>query len=102
MRQKLISKTLSVDTSILATKSDLASLKAESDNIDIDKLKAIPANLSKLSNIAGNDVVKKTAYGKLVTTANAIVTNVPSTSRLVTKAQYDSDNQNSEKKNRRY
>ena len=49
-----------IDTSNLAAKSDLASLKAETDKIDVDKLKAVPVDLSKLSNVANNDVVKKT------------------------------------------
>ena len=33
-----------VDTSKLAAKSDLASLKAEIDKIDIDKLKTVPVD----------------------------------------------------------
>ena len=48
-----------VDTSKLATKSDLASLKAEIDKIDVDKLKTAPADLSKISNVVNNEVVKK-------------------------------------------
>ena len=42
-----------------------------------------------------NDVVKRTAYDKLVTKSNAII---PSTSELVTKTQYHSDKQGLEKK----
>ena len=38
-----------VDTSNLAAKSDLASLKADVDKIDIDKLKNVLIDLSKLS-----------------------------------------------------
>ena len=37
-----------VDTSKLAVKSDLVSLKAEVDKLDIDKLRNIPTNLSNL------------------------------------------------------
>ena len=47
------------DISNLAVKSNLASLKAEVDKIDIDKLKAVTADLSKPSNLVDNDVVKK-------------------------------------------
>ena len=36
------------DTSKLAAKSDLVSLKAEVDKLDIDKLKNVPTNLSNL------------------------------------------------------
>ena len=58
-----------VDTSNLAGKSDLVSLRVEVDKTEIDKLKIAPADLSKLSNIVDNDVVKKTVYEKLVTKA---------------------------------
>ena len=43
-----------IDTSKRAAKSDLVNLKAEVDKLDIDKLLAVPVDLSKLS-----DVVKK-------------------------------------------
>ena len=48
------------DWSNLAVKSDLGSLKADADKMDIDKLKTIPVNLSKLINVVYNDAVKKT------------------------------------------
>ena len=38
----------SIDTSQLAVKSDLASLKADIDKIDGDKLKTVPIDLSSL------------------------------------------------------
>ena len=38
-----------VDTSKLAAKADLANLKTEVDKIDVDKLKTVPIDLSKLS-----------------------------------------------------
>ena len=72
------------DTSKLAAKSNLVSLKAEVDKIDVGKLKTViddlsnfkskedklnigklapvPYNLSKLSNIVNNDAAKKTEY----------------------------------------
>ena len=49
-----------VDTSSFALKTNLATLKTEVDKLDIDKLKPVPNDLSKLSNIVKNDVVKKT------------------------------------------
>ena len=50
MQQKTdFKKVTGVDTSKLAGKSDLASLKAEMDKIDIGKLKTFPTDLSKLS-----------------------------------------------------
>ena len=47
------------DTSKLAAKSDLADLKAETDKLDIDKLVPVSVDLSKLSDVVKNDVVKK-------------------------------------------
>ena len=48
-----------VDTSNLASKSHLASLKAELDKIDIVRLKSVPGDLSKRSNVVDNDVVRE-------------------------------------------
>ena len=75
---------LGIDTSTLAAKYDLVSLKAQVDKLDIDKLKSVATNLnnlknkadkldigklkttpvvlSKLSSVVKNEVVKKTAY----------------------------------------
>ena len=55
-----------VDTSSFALKTNLANLKTEVDKLDVDKLKPIPGDLSKLSHAVENDVVKKTVYNKLV------------------------------------
>ena len=54
-----------VDTSSYALKTNLAALKTEVDNIDTDKLKTVPNDLAKLSNVVKNDVVKKTEYNTL-------------------------------------
>ena len=48
----------------------MTGLKPKVDNLDIDKIKTVPADLSKLSNVVVNDVVKKTVYDKLVTKFN--------------------------------
>ena len=63
------------DISKLAMKSHLASLKVDKmidkvDKIDADKLKTVPIDLSKLSNVVKNEVVKKAVYYKLVTKVN--------------------------------
>ena len=63
-----------VDTSSIALKTNLANLKTEVDKLDTDKLKAVPVDLSKLSNVVKNEVVKKTVYEKLVTKVNNIYT----------------------------
>ena len=56
-----------VDVSSFASKTNLAALKTEVDKIDVDELKTTPTDLAKLSNLAENDVVKKTDYNAKVT-----------------------------------
>ena len=63
-----------VDTSSFALKSNLASLKTAVDKLDINKLVPVPVDLSKLSDVVKNDVVKKDVYDKLVTKVNNIDT----------------------------
>ena len=69
MKETLISKwnnatkidlknAIGVDTFKLAAKSDLASLKAEVDKIVVNKLKTVPLDLSKLSIVVNNEVIK--------------------------------------------
>ena len=47
-----------VDTSSFALKTNLASPETEVDKLDIDKLTTVPVDLSKLSNVVKNDVVR--------------------------------------------
>ena len=51
-----------VDVSSYATKTNLAALKTEVDKIDVDKLKTVPDDLAKLSNVVKNEVVEKTDF----------------------------------------
>ena len=44
------------------------------DTLDIDKLAPVPVDLSKLSDVVKNDVVKKTVYDKLAAKVNSIDT----------------------------
>ena len=48
-----------IDTSNFALKTNLADSKTKVDKLDIDKLVPVPIDLSKLSNIVKNEVVKK-------------------------------------------
>ena len=66
--------------------------------MNVDKLKTVPADLSKLSNIVDNDVVITTVHNKLVINFNAINAKILSTSGLLTKTQYDSNKQGLGKK----
>ena len=55
------------DVSRFASKTNLAALKTEVDKIDVDKVKTTLTDLTKLSNVVKNDVVKKTDYNAKVT-----------------------------------
>ena len=65
-----------VDVSSYATKTNLAALKTEVDKIDVDKLKTVPDDLAKLSNVVKNEVVKKTDF---------------STDKYVTRTKFSTD-----------
>ena len=82
-----------VDVSSFALKLNLASLKTEVDKLDIDKLAPVPVDLSKLSDVVKNDVVKKTAYDTLVEKVDNI-----NTTRFVLKTAYNTDKSDLEKK----
>ena len=59
----------------------------------LKKLKTVPVDLSKLSNVVNNDVVKKTVYDKLVAKINNI-----DISGFNLKTKYDTDKSELEKK----
>ena len=82
-----------VDVSSFALKSNLASLKTQVDKLDINKLVSIPADLSKLTNVVKNEVVKKTEYDKLVSKVNDI-----GTTGFVLKTTYDANKSDLKKK----
>ena len=75
-----------VDTSGFALKTNLANLKTEVDKLDIDKLRPLLHDVSKLSNVVTNEVVKKSTYDKLVAKLNNI-----DTSGFLLTTKYDAD-----------
>ena len=82
-----------VHTWSFALKSNLTSLKTEIDKLGIDKLAPVSVDLSKLSNVVINDVVKKAVFDKLVAKVNIV-----NTSGFVLKTNYDADKSDLEKK----
>ena len=84
---------MGLDTSNLAAKPDLASLKSEVHQIDREKIKTVCVDASKISNVVENDVTKKTVYDKLITRVKAI-----DTSKFVLKTPYSIDKSGLEKK----
>ena len=81
------------NVSSVASQISLPSLKPEVDKINADKLKTVPVDLAKLSNVVKNDVVKKTEYNKLVTKVNSI-----DTTKFVSKTKYEKDRSDFEDK----
>ena len=75
-----------VDGGSYATKTNLAALKTEVDKIDTEKLKTVPNDLAKSSNVVKNDVVKKTTYNSLKNKVDAI-----DTSDFVTRNKFATD-----------
>ena len=75
-----------VDVSSFTLKSNLASFKTEVDRIDADKLKAVPVDLAKLSNVVKNDVIKETEYDKLFAKVNGI-----DNTKFVSRTKYEKD-----------
>ena len=71
-----------VDTSF-APEINLANSKTEVDKLNIDNLAPVPVNLSKLSDVVKNDIIKKSVYDKLVPNVNNI-----DTSDFVLKTKY--------------
>ena len=58
----------------LPKKTDLASLKSDVHEINIDELKTRPADLSRLSDLVKDKIVIKDIYDELVEKVNAIQT----------------------------
>ena len=65
-----------VDVSSYATKTNLAFLKSEVDKTDTDKLKTVPTDLSKLSNVVKNDVLKNSDDNTKVTSIETQIAGV--------------------------
>ena len=82
-----------VDVSSFASKTNLVSLKTDEDKIDVDKLKTVPADLAKLSDVVKNDVIKKTEYNSLKTKVDNI-----DSKNFVSKTKYEKDGSNFENK----
>ena len=71
-----------VDASGFALKANLVNSKTEVDKLDINKLVPVPEDLSKLSDVVKNDVIKKSDYNAKIT---EIQNKIPDISNLATK-----------------
>ena len=68
-------------------------IKTEVEKLDIDKLVPVPVDLSKLSDVVKNDVVKKAVYDKPVAKVNDI-----DITGFDLKTKYDTDKSHLENK----
>ena len=81
------------DTSSFVLKTNLANIKTEVDKLETDKLIVVSVDLSKLSNVVKNEIVKKTVYDKLVPKVNNF-----DSGGFVLKTKYNADKTELEKK----
>ena len=65
------------------SKNNLSKLKTNADKLDIDKLAPVPTDLSTLSDVVENEVIKKTEYNAKI---KNIEDKMPDISNLATKA----------------
>ena len=77
----------------------LNNLKAKADDLDVGKLKTVPADLKKLSDVAANEVVKSTKFNTLKTKVNNLEKKVLGATTSIHINQYNTDKQNLEEKN---
>ena len=68
-------------------------LKTKVEDLNFGKLKTIPVDLKKLSDVVGNEVDKDTKFNTLKTKVNNLDTKVPDTTTLVHINQYNTDKQ---------
>ena len=87
-----INKLVNVPTS-------LNNLKTKVDDLDVGKLKAVPIDLKKLSDEVDNEVVKNTKFDTLKTKVNDLEKKIRDVATLIHINQYNTDQQNLEKKN---
>ena len=77
----------------------LNNLKTKADDLDVGKLKTVPADLKKLSDVAANEVVKSTKFNTLKTKVNNLEKKVLGATTSIHINQYNTDKQNLEEKN---
>ena len=73
-------------------------LKTKVDDIDVGKLKSVPVDLKKLSDIVDNEAAKNTKFNTIKTKVNSLEKKIPEATTLIHINQYNADKQNLEKK----
>ena len=73
-------------------------VKTKVEDIDVGKLKTVPIDLKKLSDVVTNEVIKNTKFNTLKTKVNSLEKKIPDATTLIHINQYNTDKQNLEKK----
>ena len=72
-----------VDTSDWSAKKDFIALKANVNDFDVVKLKAVPVDLKKLSDVVDNEVVKNAKFNTLKAKVNNLERRIPDATTLI-------------------
>ena len=73
-------------------------LNRKVDDLDVGKLKTVPVDLEKLSDVVDNEVVKNIKFNTLKAKVNSLEKKIPGVTTLTHTNQYNTDKQNLEKK----
>ena len=73
-------------------------LKTKVDNVDVGKLKTVPADLKQLCDVVDNEVVKNIKFNQLKTKVNSWEKKIPVGTTLIYINQCNTDKQTLEKK----
>ena len=69
-------------------------LKSKVDDLDVGRLKTVPVDLKKLSDVIDNEVVKNTKFNTLKTKVNNLEKKIPNATTLLHINQCNTDKQN--------
>ena len=71
--------------------TSLNNFKTKVDDLGVGKLKTVPVDLKKLSDIVDNEVVKNTKFNTLKTKVNNLEKKIPDATTLIHINQYNTD-----------
>ena len=71
--------------------TSLNNLKTKVKDLDFGKLKTVPVDLKKLSDVADNEIIKITKFNTLKTKVNILEKKIPDSSTLIHINQYNID-----------
>ena len=78
--------------------TSLNNLKTKVDDLDVSKLKTVPIDSKKLSDVVTNEFAKNVIFNTLNTKVNSLENKIPDATTLIHINQYNTDKQDLEKK----